>query len=110
MDVSISASPPTARLALDGIALSGNPYAGRLPKDDRPHRVTASAPGFVSEDRALQLRRDVHLELALRAEGAGRPPIKHAASAAPAAGPTPNRTTRPANPIDTRDPYEGGSP
>ena len=96
VDVSLVASPPAARFTLDGLSLQGNPYKGRLPSDEAPHTLEATAPGFVTETRPLRFDGAVQVELSLKPER-----TRAAARARPSEPPT----ARTAKPIDTRDPY-----
>ncbi len=98
VDVSLIASPATARFSLDGRALEGNPYKGRLPSDGTSHKLEAAAAGFVTETRALTLDGAVQVELSLKPEQAS---ITSAVRPGQPARPP----TRAAKPIDTSDPY-----
>lgn len=52
--VALSASPATAVIALDGVDTGANTLVRELPHDGRPHRIVASAPGFVPQTVAFQ--------------------------------------------------------
>jgi len=70
VDVQIQVEPLSARLMLDGEPLPSNPYSGKLPRDEKPHVLRASAPGFLSAAREIHLDRDNALSLGLQ-----RPPV-----------------------------------
>jgi serine/threonine-protein kinase len=110
VDVTLTASPPSTRFWLDGRALEGNPFRGRLPRDTASHKLEARAPGFVAEERSVTLDGAVQVELALKAE-AKAPPVAKPGRVGPADdGPSLRPTVpRTAKPIDTSDPYGGAS-
>ena len=107
VDVTLTASPSSARFWLDGRALEGNPFKGALPRDGAPHKLEARAAGFVGEERTVTLDGAVQVELALKPDAkalaAGKPTR---VDDGPSLRPTVPRT---AKPIDTTDPYGGGS-
>jgi len=63
--VALVASPPTARILIDGRDV-GNPYKGAIAKDGATHRVTVEAEGFRSQEVVVgfdgDLNRDFRLE------------------------------------------------
>ncbi len=61
----IHVHPESAVIRLDGRQLERNPHDGRHPRDDREHRVEASAAGFETEVRDVVLDCDTHLEIEL---------------------------------------------
>ncbi|MFO0759134.1 MAG: protein kinase [Byssovorax sp.] len=90
--VSIAVDPPEAKLTLDDMALTSNPFRGAMPKSALARRLRASAPGFAPDDRLITLDRDVHLEIALKPlPAAPSPSAGTSAAAAPlvAGGPHP---------------------
>jgi hypothetical protein len=110
VDVALKASPSSTRFWLDGRALEGNPFTGRLPHDGASHKLEARAPGFVTEERTVTLDGAVQVELALKAEVKAAPVAKpghdRPADDGPSLRPAVPRT---AKPIDTSDPYGGGA-
>lgn len=46
MQLTISATPPEAKIEVDGFAKPGNPLSGRFRKDGEDHRVRIFAPGY----------------------------------------------------------------
>ena len=111
VDVSISADPPEARVYLDDVALTGNPFQGAMAKSPLARHLRVTAPGFAPEERLVTLDRDIRLELQLKklstpgahpgsdapqpaAANAGSPtppptPVHPGAAAAPAAAARP---------------------
>ncbi|MEO7328819.1 MAG: hypothetical protein ABI193_09595, partial [Minicystis sp.] len=67
VDVWISVDPPEARLTLDEIALSSNPFHAAMPESALARKLRVSAPGFTTDERLITLDRDIHMEMALRA-------------------------------------------
>ena len=80
VDVWISVDPPEARLTLDEVALSSNPFHAAMPESPLARKLRVSAPGFVTDERLITLDRDLHLEMALKA-APGAPPASAAAPA-----------------------------
>jgi hypothetical protein len=96
--VSISADPPEARITLDDMALTGNPFHAAMPKSPLGRRLRVSAPGYAPEERLVTLDRDFLLELHLkRASGdpSPTPPPGHATPLTPHGGPTPPGGAKP---------------
>ena len=90
----VRASPPEARLFLDGAPLDGNPFAGVLTSDGEPHEIRIERAGSHHASRSALARSG--LDARNRARGgalcAPRPPARaggeaadSAAAAAPAA-------------------------
>jgi serine/threonine-protein kinase len=82
--VAFAADPPAARLFLDNVELSTNPFRGALPRGPRARVLRAEAPGFVTEERFVVLDRDLDLRAQLRPA----PPEPTASAAASAAAPS----------------------
>jgi serine/threonine-protein kinase len=106
--VTIQASPPEARLLLDGKPLSGNPFKGTLPRDGAEHSLRVEAKGHEALERTLRLERDVTMSLALTREpvagSQARPPF------VPRQPPEPDPDEmkpkpRPKRPLDDENPY-----
>ncbi len=85
IDVSISADPPQARVLLDDVPLSGNPFHGAMARSPLARRLRVTAPGFATEERLVTLDRDLNIELALKPVPA--PPAAPVPLAAPQAAP-----------------------
>lgn len=64
----VRASPPEARILLDGTALDGNPFAGVLVADSEPHEIRIEAPRHVARRERLSLDQDSTLEIVLTAD------------------------------------------
>ncbi len=101
VDVFVVATPAAAHFTLDGVAVDGNPFSKRLPRDRSTHALGVAAPGFAPEQRTLVLDRDVRLELSLQAER----PATGPRLPKPPVAPDDPRTRRPTKPIDTNDPW-----
>jgi hypothetical protein len=73
--VVFSASPPEARVSLDGERLDGNPVTLRRQPDQKAHSVRIEAPGFTTLSRSFHLDEDTsrHFDL-VRKPRALRPP------------------------------------
>lgn len=89
ISVRISASPPQAKLSLDGKQLSSNPYVAELPQSNGSVTVQAQAEGYATQSSviALDADRTVRLELAsLPSSGTteivGAAPVAHGRVAA----------------------------
>ncbi|HEY4187504.1 MAG TPA: serine/threonine-protein kinase [Polyangia bacterium] len=70
--IAIRTDPDSARLELDG-ELVGNPFARTLPKDGRPHRITATLTGFGPVAQTISFDRDRELILKLVPEAGAAP-------------------------------------
>jgi hypothetical protein len=62
--VFVRALPDTARLVIDGAAVS-NPYQGHAPHDGSTHTVVAEGPGLVRRTLSFEASSDTKLEIAL---------------------------------------------
>jgi serine/threonine-protein kinase len=71
--VSLSATPPEAKLFLDDTALPTNPFAAKLARDSLLHRVRAEAPGHVAKSTGIVLDRDVAVVVTLDKERSTEP-------------------------------------
>jgi hypothetical protein len=87
--VRIAASPPGARITIDGISVASNPFEGTFVKDVAMHRILVDAYGFLPHGRMVSFEKDVELTIALHAK-----PTGGGASAAA----TPPGTTLPVSP------------
>jgi serine/threonine-protein kinase len=103
-DVELRASPSAARLTMDGAPLAGNPFHASYARDGTSHKVRATAPGFLPEERTIAFDRDTALEIALRPvpPGTTPPPVE----TQPGMGVDIKRDTRPKHSIDEKDPYK----
>jgi eukaryotic-like serine/threonine-protein kinase len=63
--LSLSASPPKAKLYLDDRPLPSNPYSGSVPSDAIPHSIRAEAAGYRSEEKSLLFKNDTEVTLTL---------------------------------------------
>ena len=99
--------PQEARIFLDGVALSNNPFASVLPADSAPHQLRIEAPGFVTRNQAIKLDKDVLLEFALAADAEAAPEIGGATGArrGPQSGKI-EASGKARRSLDVRNPYE----
>lgn len=114
--VEITVQEAGAQLVLDGTPAEGNQIKLDVPKDDKPHLVEASAPGFVPFKRSVSFSTNVFLTISLQK---ARPSAAGAAKRDVTAGVKPdgkhadeqgvssrsNAVKRPASKIDEDDPY-----
>jgi hypothetical protein len=87
VDLIIHVSPSAAQITIDGATVS-NPFHARYAKDERAHRITASADGYETKSEALSFNSDVAIDLGLDRHA---PPAAatHKAAAAPPPPPPP---------------------
>jgi serine/threonine-protein kinase len=64
--VAITATPPGARIDVDGAPLDANPFKGEFAKGDAVHLVEVSAEGYQPEKRFVKFDADVELSYQLK--------------------------------------------
>jgi serine/threonine-protein kinase len=115
--LTVSVTPSSARISIDGVAVKDNPHSQPVPTDSVAHTVRAEAAGYVAREQTLTMDRDTQLTWTLDrvpSGGGWRPPThsppppvptnKPVATSAPPPPPAP--TKDPDEPqIDLRDPY-----
>ncbi len=109
--VQLRASPATARLLLDGVALPSNPHVASIRRDGVAHQVRAEAPGYVTRTEVVVFDHDVDLVLRLDrapvvnngpAAPLGRPAAPPSSAGAPEAPASPpSKPGKRQRPIDT---------
>lgn len=93
----IEAQPAGAEIQLDGRLLGRDRYVGKQPYSDAKVVLEVSAPGHLSQKRAIALRNDLSLHIVLEPEPAREPPPvavaspKATSSASSTDPPTPRR-------------------
>jgi hypothetical protein len=94
---------------LDGKKLDANPFQGELPRDLRgAHVFRATAPGYYTVERSLNLARDFNLSIAMRAIPAvGRPQKRVEEPAAPPSRVEP-KEIEPGADLQRREPPRSG--
>jgi serine/threonine-protein kinase len=102
----VRASPPEARIFLDGVALDGNPFAGVIPADAAPHELRIEAPHHVSRRQELSLDQDSTLEIVLPADVEAPPPRATPPPVRPPRAPAPARGEHGKRSLDGANPYE----
>ena len=65
IELALEASPPSARLSIDSVALATNPFVGRFRRDEITHRVDAVADGFQNASVFVVFDQDRRIELRL---------------------------------------------
>jgi hypothetical protein len=61
VDLTIHATPPTARLFLDDVPLSANPSSGQYPRDEVVHRLRVEAPRYITQTTPVAFDGGTHL-------------------------------------------------
>jgi serine/threonine-protein kinase len=62
---SVSVTPSTAQVLIDGQPMPSNPFLGRFQKGDVSHRVRAVAPGYLPKERLVTFSDNVMIDLSL---------------------------------------------
>ncbi len=70
---SVSVTPSTAQVLIDGQPMPSNPFLGRFQKGDVSHRVRAVAPGYLPKERLVTFSDNVMIDLSLVPKPAERP-------------------------------------
>ena len=76
--LSVSVTPSTASIAIDGVPMPSNPFVGHFPKAPGTHRIRASAPGHAPKERLVSFDDNVMIDLSLVPQQASSPPLVHA--------------------------------
>ncbi|MEZ4228183.1 MAG: serine/threonine-protein kinase [Polyangiaceae bacterium] len=99
--VHIEARPKQSTLVLDGVKLDANPYESRHPRDDTPHKLEISAPGYTKRELEVRWDRDVDLRLELAKQVSEEPPERtpDVEPRAPRSGATKPAETKSADPF-----------
>jgi serine/threonine protein kinase len=84
--VIVRASPPAARIVIDGDLVLENPCVATLLKDSASHNAHIEADGYLPRDESFDAREDVTLVVALEPR---KIPVRAASIARPAAAPVP---------------------
>jgi serine/threonine protein kinase len=71
---SVSVTPSTAQVYIDGHAMPSNPFLGRFAKSPGTHRVRAVAPGYVPKERLVTFDDNVMIDLSLPLNRPTAPP------------------------------------
>ncbi len=126
IDFTIRASPPEARIWIDGQATTGNPATGRRPRDGAIHIVRVEAPGHEPKEEQLSFDRSLFVTFDLRPAATGPAATAPTPTATTTAAPTtqvthrapppppPRRSPPPVTPkprapgsaLDTENPYQ----
>jgi eukaryotic-like serine/threonine-protein kinase len=109
VEISVSVSPPEAKIFLDDRPLAGNPAKAVMPKDGAPHQVRIEAAGYATKTDTITFERDRSMDLALMKDAAADKQPRHP-SPGPAVAPPTDDMTRPAGKkpprtLDSSNPY-----
>jgi eukaryotic-like serine/threonine-protein kinase len=105
VNIIVRVRPAEAKVYLDDALLSEGPYAGKLPRSDKPHKLRVEAEHFVTKEETVPLTGDVMLSFDLvREEGAPTKPVPQGR------GPAPRQPGdgkgKPRHDIDSDSPYQ----
>ncbi len=80
--LSVSVTPSTAQIAIDGHPMPSNPFVGHFPKSSATHRIRATAPGHLSKERLVSFYDNVMIDLSLtqQPQPPPQPPARAAAA------------------------------
>jgi serine/threonine-protein kinase len=106
VELSLRATPDTARFVLDEAVIEGNPASVRRARDGQGHLLKVTAAGYLSEERAVVLDRDVRIELALKPDPS-KPATRGSGGVPRGDDGVLRGPTRAPKPIDTSDPWGG---
>ncbi|WP_170319251.1 serine/threonine protein kinase [Polyangium spumosum] len=70
VEVTITVTPPSAKIFLDGKELATNPYAGKFPREDKTHIIKAEATGFTARSRDVTFDKNRTIEMVLEQQAA----------------------------------------
>jgi serine/threonine-protein kinase len=103
LSASLRASPADARLFLDDVALSHNPFEGKLPRDGATHRLLVTAPNHEPHAELLTFTGDVSREIQLlplaAAPRASSPEPRGSVAPSPGAKGVPHGAASPSLPL-----------
>jgi len=85
--VKVRVSPDSARIAIDGAEVAGNPFSGKFAGDGAIHQVRATAPGFVARVVAVEFTTSVTLDVSLEHAAPRAATVPHPAEVGRAARP-----------------------
>jgi serine/threonine protein kinase len=106
VELRLSASPPGARIFLDGVPLASNPWRGGVARDEAPHRIWIEAPGFLPWTESVILDKDRTVDVVLTGELAAAEAHSARAPDAPASpGPGPSHAYGKQRHVDAENPY-----
>jgi hypothetical protein len=66
IELTIKASPPEAKIFIDGSPLETNPAVGKRPRDAVMHLVRIEAPGHEAREEQIGFDRSVFVNIELR--------------------------------------------
>ncbi|MFO0676475.1 MAG: serine/threonine-protein kinase [Polyangiaceae bacterium] len=104
VELSLRASPESARILLDGKPLPSNPYSATFSKDETDHVVVVEAPGYETAQEVVRLSKDATLVLNLVKSNDPRPVFRVPGKPVPTAKKPGDVGVR--GVIDPQNPYE----
>lgn len=107
VEISVSASPPEAKIFLDDKPLPGNPARTTMPKDGASHQIRIEAQGYATKIDSISFERDWSMDIALTKTAADTQ-AKHP-TGGPIAPPVDDMAhppgKKPQRTLDTSNPY-----
>jgi serine/threonine-protein kinase len=109
VEIKVNVNVPEARIFIDEKPVTGNPYAGKFPKDGAPHHIRAEATGYAPKTRMITFENNLQVEMMLEKEASesstpSRPSVPGPLTPPPddkkPGGKKPNRTLDPNNPYN----------
>ncbi|WXB11408.1 protein kinase [Pendulispora albinea] len=100
-ELTVRATPPGAKISVDGIEVDENPFVGKFVRDGASHRVRAEAQGFAPKSVRVDFSSEAAgVELVLERQSSWSPPSRRdrdkGAAAAASAAPPPAPPSAPA--------------
>lgn len=105
--LSVSATPKTARIELDGQEVGVGTYQGTHLLSGAQHRLVVSAPGYESQARELGFLESQSLEVSLKAAASGTRPSNTGSTKKPVTDPSGSNASKPGT---TGQPSNGKKP
>lgn len=90
LELSVRATPASARITIDGTAMAENPFQAAYPRDGAKHHVTVRADGYETKSQDVSLTKDTVIDINLTQQ---RAPVR--ASATPTSASAPRAARRP---------------
>ncbi len=112
VQISVQVHPDGARVLVDGVVTNQNPFHTSVSRDGRPHKISAQAPGYQSDERLVSYDHDIVIELSLKKAGNAMtwtPPVTNTPPTSSGTDPGTNLvapTAKPKHNIDDKDPYQ----
>ncbi len=106
VEISVSVSPPEAKIFLDDKPLAGNPARTTVARDGGAHQVRIEAPGYATKVDTITFERDRSIDVALtKAEGTQAGHRTGGSAPAPPVDDMARPGKKPLRTLDTSNPY-----